>query len=169
MPANRPVASVGRRADSRLHTETSTIRIPTFKSAQVMRFLPVLLLILPSLAWALPALKDTELYSSKATDCHDVDLKTWQHPARAVLEKHDIKLERVQLCNEGHYPIFTGQVPYDPTGQTKNFFLPLYEEMRKANGKWPYAIVATSDDIVVYVSYPASDGISLDYEQYAEQ
>lgn len=57
--------------------------------------------------------------------------------------------------------------PYDPTGQTKAYFLPLYEEMRKANGKWPYAIVATSDDIVVYVSYPASDGISLDYEQFA--
>ncbi|QXI31550.1 hypothetical protein HU752_019525 [Pseudomonas vanderleydeniana] len=134
----------------------------------MMRFLSVLLLILPSLAWALPALKDTELYSSKAADCHDVDLKTWQHPARTVLEKHDIKLERVQLCNGDHYPIFTGQVPYDPTGQTKSFFLPLYEEMRKANGKWPYAIVATSDNIVVYVSYAASDRISLDYEQYAE-
>lgn len=132
-----------------------------------MRFLSVFLLILPSLAWALPALKDTELFSSKATDCHDVDLRTWQHPARAVLEKNDIKLERVQLCNAGHYPIFTGQVPYDPTGQTKNYFLPLYQELRKANGKWPYAIVATSDDIVVYVSYPANDGISLDYEQYA--
>ncbi len=56
-----------------------------------------------------------------------------------------------------------------PLGRRRTFFLPLYEEMRKANGKWPYAIVATSDDIVVYVSYPASDGISLDYEQYAEQ
>lgn len=132
-----------------------------------MRLLPVFLLLLPSLAYALPALEDTELYSSKATDCHDVDLATWKHPARAVLEKNDVKLERVQLCNDGHYPIFTGEVPYDPTGQTKTYFLPLYQQMRKANGKWPYAIVASSDDIVVYVSYPAEEGIALDYEQFA--
>ncbi|WP_237720917.1 hypothetical protein [Pseudomonas asplenii] len=104
----------------------------------MMRFLPVLLLMLPSLAWALPALKDTELYSSKATDCHDVDLTTWQHPTRAVLEKHDIKLERVQLCNAGHYPIFTGQVPYDPTGQTKNVFPPAIRG--NAQSQWEVAL-----------------------------
>lgn len=146
--------------------ENPTLPIRTLQSAHAIRFLPLVFLILPSLVLALPALKDTELYSSKATDCHDVDLATWQHPARVVLEKNDIKLERVQLCNEGHYPVFTGQVPYDPTGQTKTYFLPLYQEMRKANGKWPYAIVANSDNIVVYVSYPANDGISLDYEQF---
>lgn len=131
-----------------------------------MRLLPLYFLILPSLAFALPALEKTELYTTKATDCHDVDLGTWKHPARAVLEKNDIKLERVQLCNNDHYPIFTGDVPYDPTGQTKTYFLPLYQQMRKANGSWPYALVASSDDIIVYVSYPAGDGIALDYEQY---
>ncbi|WNW09769.1 hypothetical protein RRX38_00940 [Pseudomonas sp. DTU_2021_1001937_2_SI_NGA_ILE_001] len=131
-----------------------------------MRLLLVVLLALPSLAMALPALQDTELYQRKTADCHDVDLATWHHPARAVLEKNQVKLERVQLCNQDHYPIFTGQVPYDPTGLTKSYFLSLYQELRKANGKWPYALVATSDDIVVYVSYPANDGIALDYERY---
>ncbi|MFL1491901.1 hypothetical protein [Pseudomonas antarctica] len=58
------------------------------------------------------------------------------------------------------------QVPYDPRGQTKDFFLPLYEHMRKANGKWPCALVVSSDAVVVYVSYPKDDGTSLDYEGF---
>lgn len=62
---------------------------------------------------------------------------------------------------------FQGQVHYDFTGRTKSYYLPLYEELRKANGKRPYALVAMNDDIVVYVSYPKSDTISLDYEQFS--
>ncbi|MGR3886369.1 hypothetical protein [Pseudomonas sp. 1152_12] len=130
------------------------------------RRLTLLLLLLPGLAHALPALKDTTLYTATAHDCHDVDLATWQHPTRTLLEKNNFQLERIQLCNGGHYPIFQVQAPYDPRGQTKDFFLPLYEHMRKANGKWPYALVVSSDAVVVYVSYPKDDGISLDYEGF---
>ncbi|WP_248749263.1 hypothetical protein [Pseudomonas sp. MWU15-20650] len=129
------------------------------------RLLP-LLLLLPGLAYALPALKDTTLYTHTAQDCHDVDLATWQHPTRALLERNNFQLERIQLCNGGHYPVFQVQAPYDPRGQTKDFFLPLYEQMRKANGKWPYALVDSSDAVVVYVSYPKDDEISLDYEGF---
>ncbi|CRM16776.1 MULTISPECIES: hypothetical protein [Pseudomonas] len=131
------------------------------------RLLPLLLLVLPSLAFALPPLEDTTLYSQTARDCQDVDLTTWQHPTRALLEKNHFALDRIQLCNGGHYPIFHVQAPYDPRGQTKDFFLPLYERMRKANGKWPYALVDSSDAVVVYVSYPKEDRIALDYEGYA--
>jgi hypothetical protein len=130
------------------------------------RLLPLLLLLLPSLAHALPALKDTTLYTTTVHDCEDVNLATWQHPTRALLEKNNFQLERIQLCNGGHYPIFQVQAPYDPRGQTKDFFLPLYEHMRKANGKWPYALVDSSDAVVVYVSYPKDDEISLDYEGF---
>ncbi|MGU9812650.1 hypothetical protein [Pseudomonas sp. LF052] len=130
------------------------------------RLLPLLLLLLPSLAHALPALKDTMLYTTTAHDCVDVNLTTWQHPTRTLLEKNNFQLERIQLCNGGHYPIFQVQAPYDPRGQTKDFFLPLYEHMRKANGKWPYALVDSSDAVVVYVSYPKDDEISLDYEGF---
>lgn len=130
------------------------------------RLLPLLLLLLPSLANALPVLKDTTLYTTTAHDCVDVNLATWQHPTRTLLEKNNFQLERIQLCNGGHYPIFQVQAPYDPRGQTKDFFLPLYEHMRKANGKWPYALVDSSDAVVVYVSYPKDDEISLDYEGF---
>ena len=131
------------------------------------RYLPLLLLLLPGMAHALPALQDTTLYGEKAKDCQDVDLATWQHPTRTLLEKNSFQLERIQLCNGGRYPIFHVQAPYDPRGQTKDFFLPLYENMRKANGKWPFALVDRSDAVVVYVSYPQSNGISLNYEGYA--
>jgi hypothetical protein len=128
-----------------------------------------LFLLLPGLAAAeQPLLKDTELYTKLASDCHDVDLATWKHPTRTVLEKNKVPLERVELCNGGHYPIFHVQFPYDPQGQTKDFFLPLYQEMRKANGKWAYAFVSPNDAQVVYVSYPASDAIDLNYEFFAE-
>ncbi|WP_404483853.1 hypothetical protein ABWL43_19960 [Pseudomonas sp. HT11] len=130
------------------------------------RLLPLLLLLLPSLAHALPALKDTTLYTTTVHDCEDVNLATWQHPTRTLLEKNNFQLERIQLCNGGRYPIFQVQAPYDPRGQTKDFFLPLYEHMRKANGKWPYALVDSSDAVVVYVSYPKDDEISLDYEGF---
>ncbi|CAH0125510.1 hypothetical protein [Pseudomonas mediterranea] len=132
----------------------------------MQRLLPLALSLLTSQAIAYPALKDTELYTQNASDCQDVDLNTWQHPARTVLEKNGIKLERVQLCNGGRYPIFQGEVPYDPQGQTKDFFLPLYEQLRKANGKWPYVLVASNYGEMVYVSYPRSDSISLAYENF---
>ncbi|BBP65033.1 hypothetical protein PHLH5_25740 [Pseudomonas sp. Cab53] len=132
----------------------------------MQRLLPLVLLLLTGQALAYPALPDTELYTQKTHDCQDVDLATWQHPARAVLEKSGIKLERVQLCNGGRYPIFIGEVPYDPQGQTKDFFLPLYEDLRKANGKWPYVLVASNYGEMVYVSYPRSDSISLGYENF---
>ncbi|MGY2374280.1 hypothetical protein ACW9IB_07210 [Pseudomonas sp. SDO524_S393] len=131
------------------------------------RLLPLFLLLLPGLACAYPALQDTTLYRDTAHDCHDVDLATWQHPTRTLLEKKGFQLDRIELCNGGRYPIFHGEAPYDPRGQTKEFFLPLYEQMRKANGKWPFALVVSSDTVVVYVSYPKDDGISLNYEDYA--
>ena len=131
-----------------------------------MRFFLVFVLFLPSLASALPALEETELYTNKTTDCHDVDLSTWRHPIRAVFKKANITLERVQLCNGDRYPIFTVELPYDPTGETKSYFTQLYWKIRKANGKWPYAIVATSDNLVLYISYSVHDTLVIDYEQY---
>ena len=131
-----------------------------------MRFFLVFLLFLPSLALALPALEETELYTKKVTDCHEVDLSTWQHPIRAVFKKADIKLKRVQLCNADRYPIFTVELTYDPTGQTKSYFEPLYWKIHAANGKWPYAMVATSDNLVLYISYSARNTVVMNYEQY---
>lgn len=133
----------------------------------MLRFLPVLLLVLPGLANAAPPpLDHTELYSKVASDCHDVDLATWKHPTRTVLENHQIPIDRVQLCNGGHYPIFHVQMPYDPQGQTRDFFVPLYEQMKKANGKWPYAFVDSNDSQVLYISYRDNGTTAMDYEFY---
>ncbi len=131
------------------------------------RFLP-LVLLLPALALAGTPLEKTELYTTLASDCHDVDLRTWEHPTRLVLEKNGIKLNRLQLCNGGRYPVFFVDLPYDPQGQTLDFFMPLYEQMRKANGKWPYAFVAGSDGQVVYISYRDDGTIARDFEFFAQ-
>lgn len=130
------------------------------------RLLAPFLCLAPSLALAGTALEDTQLYTKLASDCHDVDLSTWEHPTRLVLEKNGITLSRLQLCNGGRYPIFYVDLPYDPQGQTLDFFMPLYEQMRKANGKWPYAFVAGSDGQVVYISYRDNGTIARDFEFY---
>jgi hypothetical protein len=134
----------------------------------VLRLLPLLFLVLPGLAAAEPppALENTELYTTVANDCHDVDLATWKHPTRAVLESKKVPIERVELCNGGHYPIFHVQFPYDPQGQTRDYFAPLYEQMRKANGKWPYAFVDSNDAQVLYISYRDNGTTAMDFEFY---
>lgn len=133
----------------------------------MVRFLPLLLVVLPGLAAATPPpLENTELYNRIASNCHDVDLASWTHPTRAVLEHNKIPLERVQLCNDGRYPIFHVRLPYDPQGQTRDFFVPLYEQMRKANGKWPYAFVDSNDSQVLYISYRDNGTAAMEYEFY---
>ena len=110
-------------------------------------------------------LSQTRLFKSIATGCVEVDLSSWNHPTKSLLIKKGVKLEQVQLCNKKRYPVFYVEFPYDPQGQTKDYFLPLYADMKKANGGWPYSFVATSDNTIVSVKYEKK-AMSIDYEMY---
>ncbi len=111
------------------------------------------------------SLGQTKLYKSIATGCISVDLMSWSHPTKSLLIKKGVKLEQVQLCNKNRYPVFYVEFPYDPQGQTKDYFLPLYADMKKANAGWPYSFVATSDNTIVSVKYQKKS-MSIDYEMY---
>ncbi len=130
----------------------------------MIRFLLLFLVSSPCLAEALPMLSATKLFTS-LTGCTSVNLGSWSHPTKSLLIKKGVKLEQVQLCNNKRYPVFYVDFPYDPQGQTKDYFLPLYAEMKKANGGWPYSFVATSDNTIVSVKYEKK-GMVVDYEMY---
>ena len=121
---------------------------------------------LHGLAAVLPQLRDTALFAQVVQDCSPLTGQTWRHPTKAVLAKHKVEIDQVQLCNGGTSPIFYVRLPYDPQGKTASYFGPLYKKMRAANGGWPFAFVAVSDNTVVYVRYRADGVAEGDYEMY---
>ena len=119
-------------------------------------------------AWAAdPPLPATQFFTHTATGCRDLDLSSWHHPTRLVFEKKGLSLTRVQLCNNGKLPVFFAEVPYDPMGASGSFFNPLYAELRDANGGWPFAIVATSDNTIIFAGGKGRN-INLQYEMYRQ-
>ncbi len=131
----------------------------------MVRFILLLLASSVCVAQELPALNATELFKS-LKGCTSVDFGSWNHPTKSLLIQKGAKLEKVQLCNNKRYPVFYVDFPYDPQGQTKDYFLPLYAEMKKANGGWPYSFVATSDNTIISIKY-GKKSMNVDYEMYA--
>jgi len=121
--------------------------------------------IFPSLADDRPSLDQTKLYRTITHDCRAQDIATWHHPVKNILEQKKVGLSKVELCNDGKYPIFTVALPYDPQAQTGSYFHKLYAEVMAANGGWPYAFVDTSDDEIVTVS-GTKQNIAVDYEAF---
>lgn len=124
--------------------------------------LPLLMLISANT----PLLSDTRLYREVANNCKNVDLENWQHPTRKVLLERGVILKKVELCNDGKYPIYHVRLPYDPGGQTQDYFNPLYVAMYGANGKWPYAMV-DEEGTIVYMTYRKGYIITPDYELFS--
>ena len=115
-----------------------------------------------------PPLAHTRLLTATATGCRDVGLVHWRHPVREVFAQRDIPLVGLLLCNEDTYPVFFVHLPYDPQGQTTDYFQPLYTELRQANGGWPFALASTRDRTIVTVTAGREAGLEIGYERYGE-
>lgn len=111
---------------------------------------PLLLLASTATARELPRLNDTRLFTTLARGCADVAPAAWRHPARAVLQQKGVQVLRVQLCNNRQYPVLHVHFPFDPQGQTEDWFGPLYASLRQA-GAAPLAFVAPRDGSIVYL------------------
>lgn len=99
-----------------------------------------------------PKIEETELFTKTARDCQDVSTD-WTHPTKQVLIERGVILQKVSLCNGRTFPIYYAEVPYDPNlGHNNNYFFPLYDALLKANGRWPFAVVATSDNTIIFVT-----------------
>lgn len=113
-------------------------------------------------------LASTVLYTETAHDCHGVDLSTWRHPARTVMEDAGVKIIKVELCNDGKYPIFTVGFKYDPQGQTGDYFGPLYAKMAQANGFWPFSFVDIDDALIIDVGVDqTTKNLSVSFEEFS--
>lgn len=128
---------------------------------RLLALLAPLLLLAPALhARELPRLPDTRLFKSVARGCADVAPAAWTHPARALLQQRGVQLLRVQLCNNRQYPVLHVHFPFDPQGQTEDWFGPLYAALRQA-GAAPLAFVAPRDGSIVYL-----EATRVDYESF---
>ena len=107
------------------------------------------------------------LYSKIANGCRSIALDHWRHPTAQVLRKADVTSSKVELCNEGKYPIFTVHFRYDPRASTSSYFSPLYARMVAANGFWPFSFVDADDNVVINVSISPGHRLSISYEDYA--
>jgi hypothetical protein len=101
-----------------------------------------------------------------ADDCEAVALATWNHPTLEVIRKRkQAHLEWVMLCRNRSYPVYGTNFDYDPQGRTSDFFNPLYDEMLSQNRDAPFSFAALRDKLIIDVTRPARDGVSVDIRE----
>jgi hypothetical protein len=107
-------------------------------------------------------LEATTLYKDIAHGCRTLDLKSWSHPTRQVLERARIEIMKVELCNQAFYPIYTVRFVASPMlGVNDKYFNKLYVEMAAANGFHSFAFVDPGWDVIVTVDVPGKNEISI--------
>lgn len=113
-----------------------------------------------------PDLSATTLYTAMARGCQPVDLATWHHPARKILQAAQARVVKVELC-ENHFPVFTVTLPYDIDGPNDAYFNRLFGELAEANGFWSYALVDLSGDTVITATVQRSTRtVTTSYEAF---
>ena len=97
-------------------------------------------------------------------DCSMVELEEWRHPVRDVLQQAGAnRLLWLALCQDRTYPVFGMAFDYDPAGATRDYFLPLWQDMLDANGGWAFSVAVLGDQILINVAQDAG-GIVVDEE-----
>jgi hypothetical protein len=103
-------------------------------------------------ALSAPSLEATTLYKDAAHECRALDIKSWSHPTRKVLERSRIEIKKVELCNHRVYPIYTVRFDASPMlGVNDQYFNKLYVEMADANGFHSFAFVDPGWGLIITV------------------
>lgn len=112
-------------------------------------------------------LEATTLYRNTAHRCRTLDLESWSHPTRQVLERAKIEIEKVELCNQDIYPIYTVRFVASPMlGVNDKYFNKLYVEMAAANGFHSFAFVDPGWDVIVTVDVSSKKEVSISYDEF---
>ncbi|MCB1540866.1 MAG: hypothetical protein KDJ25_08450 [Rhodoblastus sp.] len=112
-------------------------------------------------------LEATALYAEKTHACRTLDLATWSHPTRQVMESQRVDIQKVELCNGGVYPIFTVALPGEPLVRINDaFFNKLYVRMVAANGYHSFAFVDAGRGVIVYVEAKGRKAIETNYDEF---
>jgi hypothetical protein len=118
-------------------------------------------------AFGAPPLEATSLYTEKTRGCRELDLSTWSHPTRKVMERARVEIQKVELCNDDIYPIFTVALPGEPlVGVNDRFFNKLYAQMGEANGWHSFAFVDSSRGVIVTIDIKARRSLDINYDEF---
>jgi hypothetical protein len=97
-------------------------------------------------------------------DCRTIDPATWKHPALEVVrQRPSTHLQWVKLCSKDAYPVFGVRFDFDPQGQTKDFFHPLFWDVLAANDGRPLAFVEIQDHLLIQLRQDGKDQLDLNY------
>lgn len=118
-------------------------------------------------ALSAPSLESTGLYKDIAHGCRSLDMKTWSHPTRKVLERSKIEIKKVELCNQDVYPIYTVSFDASPMlGVNDKYFNKLYVEMAAANGFHSFAFVDPGWRLIITVDVMSKREVSISYDEF---
>jgi hypothetical protein len=118
-------------------------------------------------AVAAPLLEETSLYKEVAHGCRALDLKQWAHPTKRVLDRKQIEIRKVELCNNDVYPIFTVSFRYDPQGPNDAYYNKLFVEMAAANGYHSFSFVDPTWSIIMDVKVTGKKELSISYDDFS--
>ncbi|MCX7709860.1 MAG: hypothetical protein N2484_08405 [Clostridia bacterium] len=92
--------------------------------------------------------KNKEAATSKA---EALDINTWSHPTKEVLQKSQVKIVKVELLKDKTYPVFYVELPREITQENQEYFNHLTDELSKANGYWDYQIQDIKRSLIIDV------------------
>jgi hypothetical protein len=82
------------------------------------------------------------------------DVKAWNHPTKKIFEKYKVGVKKIELKNDGKYPVFYVRLPYDPQSSANDkYYDKLYLELLRANGWWNYSLDDQEDGIIISVTW----------------
>ena len=114
-----------------------------------------------------PLLESTTLYKDTARGCRALDMKSWSHPTREVLDRSRIQIKKVELCNQDVYPIYTVKFNASPMlGVNDKYFGKLFVEMAAANGFRSFAFVDPGWGLIITVDVTSKREVSISYDEF---
>lgn len=127
----------------------------------------LLLIAIVEPALAETRLAGTSLYKQTAKGCRPLDLQRWSHPTRRVLEREHIAIDKVELCNNDRYPVFTVHLRYDPNGPNDKYFNRIFWELFMANGRNPYSLVDLDFKVIRGVEASGKNEITVSNDEFS--
>jgi hypothetical protein len=82
------------------------------------------------------------------------NVKVWNHPTKAIFNKYQIELVKVELSRGKTYPTFFVKMPYDPlSSQNDSYYNKVLLEILKANGWWDYSLNDSQDGVIISIKW----------------
>jgi len=82
--------------------------------------------------------------------------------ALTVMKAANADPQFLATCMDGAHPIFGADFPYDPQGQTSDYFYPLYIKTFQANNNSDFSFLAIQDQLLLTLTLEDDNSLSLE-------